>query len=635
MTSKRKLNANSLAQMTGIFWSIVIFPVLQLQPVTNPVWKVCSDVIRRTFASFRVKPALRISALKLALVCSFSLGQSASGQTEDVVDVPDLVVITEAEKPETEQILDSQNQLAKRYKLLEEKLFLLYEFERDNNPMRSQILKRAFQRSQEQMTATQLQTIVELLSKEKLKDAEQRQKIVLSELEALLKLLESEDRGKRVRDEIRRHKEYLKEVERLLRMQKGVRAQTESRGDPKRLAQSQSRAADRTKKLSDEIRENEEAPADTEDTGSDNSNDNASDENDSSGKPNEDDDSQDPRKESDSERGKNPGETEPDEKKPGEQSNEDGSPNEGQPGNSQGQGQPGQPGESSSEPNDQQNSPQRNPVRQKIDQALERMRDAQEKLEKAKQNESIDDMRKAEEKLAEARRELEEILRQLREEEVGRTLAKLEARFRKMHERELRVFENTRKLEQTSDDDRNTDFEIRAGKLSVEQTSIATQAERALLLLKEDGSSVAFLETVGQMHQDMLQVSNRLSNAKTGRITLALEEEILETLEYLIQSLVVTQRDLEKMKSGSQPPGGGGAPGAQPLVDQLAEFKMLRGLQERIYKRHQRYSKLLNDPDDLIGNTEDPDLRNALERLADRQQRLTDIARDLVNEKNN
>ncbi len=537
--------------------------------------------------------------------------EESAVQTAQSADAPPLDSPTTT-GPDSEPISAAQRRMAQRYKLLEDKLFTLYEFERDQNPIRSNILKRAYQQSQEKMTATHLRTIVDLLDNEQLKEAEQHQKVVLKELEELLVLLESEDRGKRVRDEIRRHQEYLKEVERILRMQKGLRAQAENNADSKRLGKSQERTAERTGKLADDIRINEEAPEqDAGKTPTDPSLDD--------GLPPEDENS--PPEDS---------ESPPDQNSSGESPDTD---SQNQP--SQGQPAEGQSGQNpETDPQNEQDSQSQNPVRQKIQAAEQRMRDAQEKLDRANRENAIADMQAAEEELAAARKELEEILRQLRKEEVERTLAMLEGRFRKMLERELRVYDNTRSLDQVTSSERNTDFEIRSGKISVEQKSIAMECERALLVLREDGSSVAFPETVDQLYQDMLQVADRLSAANTGRITIELEEDVLETLEYLIQALVTTQKDLESMKPGSPGAPGGGQPGDKPLVDSLAEIKMLRGLQERIYARHQRYSKLLNDPDDDLGSTDDPDLQTALERLSVRQQQLTDIARDIVVGKN-
>ena len=241
-------------------------------------------------------------------------------------------------------------------------------------------------------------------------------------------------------------------------------------------------------------------------------------------------------------------------------------------------------------------------------------------------------MKKAEREMALAKKELEEILRQLRKEEVERTLAMLEGRFRKMLEREVRVQESTKKLDRVVAEQRGTEFEIRAGKLAVEQNSIATEAGRALMILLEDGSSVAFPATVEEMQEDMLQVSSRLSAAKVGTVTIEIEADIIDTLDYLIKALVKTQQDMDSMSQKN--PQGGGQAGDRPLVDKLAEIKMLRGLQERILRRHRRYSKFLDDPDDLVGGTDDPELQAALQRLAERQAQLTKIARDIVNEKN-
>ena len=600
---------------------------------------------------------MKTLALKtsLAFAILFAVGFSApqfSNQTlaaAFVQETDDKTELSEAQKLEADQ-----KRLAEQYKLLEEKLFSLHEFEKDSNPIRSKLLQRAFVQSQEKMTSSQMKMIVKLLTKSKLKDAEGEQKEVLGQLEALLELLQSEDRGKRVRDEIQRHQAYLKEVERILRIQKGIRGQTEGGVDERRLSNSQEKVAERTGKLGNEIGENESG--ESESGGEPNS------ESNSGGKkkePNEGSDKKDPNekpsgtKEGQSKDGEakdgepkdgepNDGEPNDGEPKDGDSKNgqakgdeeksgdaeskpADGQPSEGQPGEGQsGEGQSGEPSE--------QAQPE-NPTRKRIQAAEDRMRKAQEKLDKAQRDDAIEEMIKAEREMAAAKKELEEILRQLREEEIERTLAMLEGRFRKMLEREIRLIESTKKLNEIVPEQRATDFEIRAGKLSVEQSAIATDAARALLLLREDGSSVAFPATVDEMHQDMQQVANRLSAAKVGRITIEIEEDIVDTLNYLIAALVQTQEDMEKMKQRSKS-GKGGQPGDRPLVDKLAEIKMLRGLQERIMRRHKRYARFLDDPDDMVGETDDPEVQAALNRLAEKQAQLTEIARDIVNEKN-
>ena len=544
-----------------------------------------------------------------------------------------------------------QQELAANYKLLEEKLFSLYEFEKGQNPIRSKLLKQAYLQSQQKMTTQELRRVVGLMERSKLKDAEKGQAVVLLHLNDLLELLQSEDRGKRVRDEIKRHQEYLKEVDRLLRIQKGLRGQTEGGVDQQRLANSQKKTADRTNKLAQEIRSNEET-GNQDSKGSDSQGNpvtpkaEQSDSEKGQGKKDEsgqEDESADQKssKEMDSEKSnrssdgqgkKSDGPSSSDEQD-NDSGKQSGSSKSGTP--KPGSGSPApdaKPSESGNSPDQQPSEDGQNPVRKRIAAAEEKMRSAQRRLEDAERDGAIEKMQEAERELAAARKELEEILRQLREEEIERSLAALESRFRVILERQIKVYDSTKKMDRVDADQRGTDFEIKAGRLSQQQNSIAKETGRALMLLLEDGSSVAFPATVEEMQLDMSQVASRLGQSKVGRITINIEEDIIETLDYLIEALVKTQQDLQKMKKSRKP--GNGEPGDRPLVDKLAEIKMLRGLQQRIYRRHKRYAEFNDDPSDPVGQASDPDMKAALERLAEKQNRLMRIAKDIVKELN-
>ena len=263
------------------------------------------------------------------------------------------------------------------------------------------------------------------------------------------------------------------------------------------------------------------------------------------------------------------------------------------------------------------------------------MEEASKALKDAKRENATEKMEEAEKALAEAKKELEEILRQLREEEVDSKLKMLEERFRAMLEQQIRVNESTNKLALTPKEARTTEFEISANRLAGDQKIIATAAGRALLLLKEDGTSIAFPVTVEEMQQDMIQVANRLSAAKVNTVTQEIEADIVETLNELIEALEIIQKENEEQDQQQQDSQQQqGQPGDEPLVDRIAELKMLKSLQQRIFKRHQRYSKYLDDPDDPVGVSQEPDVVAALERLAGRQAQLTEITRQLVNEIN-
>ena len=475
--------------------------------------------------------------------------------------------IGQPNKPSDDSKLsEEQRRLAEQYRQFEDKMFSLYEHERQNNPIRSQLLQRAFQKSQENRTTAELQRITGLLDQANLKDAEISQEKVLKQLNALLDLLQSEDRGKRIRDDILRHQDYLKEVERLQRLERSLRGQAENDSDPKKMATDQESVAKRTSDLENKIRKNDEGTA---------------------GPPKS-----------------------PDPDPPATPPSTPHAPNGDQPGTAP----------------DDKPQPTGNPVEQKLQTAEKRMREALQQLNDAKKQESVDAMRQAEQELAEAKRQLEEILRQLREEEMGRSLALLETRFRQMLEREIKVHNQSQKLDQIALADRLADFQIQAAKLSIEQKGIAAEAARALLLLDEDGSSTAMPQAIEMMHADMLQVAERLTAANINAITIELEAEIVETLKYMVDSLARVQRDLESEK-GKPPSSGQSRPGERPLVNQLAELKMVRSLQDRIYRRHVRYAALLGSHDDPVGRAERPDLREALEKLADRQRELVEITR--------
>ncbi|MEX2174438.1 MAG: hypothetical protein WD872_08750, partial [Pirellulaceae bacterium] len=327
-----------------------------------------------------------------------------------------------------------------------------------------------------------------------------------------------------------------------------------------------------------------------------------------------------------------PSEGKPSEGKPSEGKPSEGKPSEGKP--SEGQPMEGEPGEADDQNEQaQQEEENANPARKRLEQAQQKMRDAQQKLEQARRKESLEDQRAAREELEKAKAELEEILRQLREEEIARTLAMLEARFRKMLEMELAVYESTRRLDQLPDENRGEPFLVQAGRLSNDQRKIAIEAQKALTLLQEEGSSVAFSATVEMMHEDMVAVADRLADARVDDITIGTEEDIIGALEELIEALQKAQQDQEQRQQQQQQQQQSQEQ-EQPLVDQIAELRMIKALQQRVNKRTVRYSRLLDDDQDPVGQAEGDDLVNALRQLSERQQEVFRITRDIVLGKN-
>jgi hypothetical protein len=249
------------------------------------------------------------------------------------------------------------------------------------------------------------------------------------------------------------------------------------------------------------------------------------------------------------------------------------------------------------------------------------MDEAKKKLEKAQHEGAAKDQEEAVKELEQAKAELEQILRQLREEEVQRVLAMLEARFRKMLEMQRDVYDGTVRLDKIPQAERTHNHEIESSRLSGKEMQIVVEIDKTLLILREDGTTAAFAEAADQMRTDMQQVVDRLSQAKVSQVTQGIELDIIATLEEMIDALKKAQKDLEKNQNKPRPPSG---QEDSPLVDKLAELKMIRALQMRINTRTERYSKLVEGE-----QAENAELVDALKRLAERQQRVYRVTHDL------
>ncbi len=444
----------------------------------------------------------------------------------------------------------------------------------------------------------EFERIGELLSQDQLSRALENQAELNKNMQAILELLLSENRSKRIESEKARIREYLKRLDGLIKQEKDVAARTLGGDDAQRLAAEQNKIADKTGGLAKDIKEKEEGGSreKTEPKGqseADNAGREKSGNNDMKSK----------------EKGNNQqGESKPREGKSPE--------NQGQPNPEQGE----------SQPQDQNQQQSENPARNRLEEAQKQMREAEQKLKEAQKQGAAEKEEQAVRELEQAKAELEEILRQLRQEEIARTLAMLEARFKKMLALQVEVYEGTVRLDQVPESERTHEQEIESSRLSGRELQIVVEADKALLLLHEDGTAVALPEAVEQMRGDMQQVVDRLSQAKIGPITQSVEQDIIAALKEAIEALKKAQKDRENRKQQPQQQQAGEAQDP-PLIDVLAELKMIRALQMRINSRTDRYSKLIEGE-----QARQPDLLDALQKLAERQERIHRVAHDLQKE---
>ena len=271
------------------------------------------------------------------------------------------------------------------------------------------------------------------------------------------------------------------------------------------------------------------------------------------------------------------------------------------------------------------------PGRDEIERARREMERAIEELKKKSRETAAEHQDEALKELIKAKEKLEEILRQLREEERKLLLAALEARFQKMLAMQLAVYQGTVTLGKVSEDDWVGRHTTQSIKLARDEEEIAVEAIKALTLLKEEGSSVSFPEAVIELREDMLVVSRRLEESRVGKLSQAIEKDIIESLEEMIDAL---QKELEKVEDEQKDQEKKDQQQQQqdqepPLVDKLAELKMLRALQLRINRRTRRLARLI-DGEEAV----EKDVLEQLKELARRQSRVQRAARDLATGRN-
>ncbi len=529
-----------------------------------------------------------------------------------------------------------QSRLADRYDQLELLAGRLAELSRATQPRRARLLRQLVAKSRERDIAGRFDGIITALDSDSLGKASTAQAELQVDLQKMLDLLLQEDRDKQIESERKRIRKYLAEV----KLQRGIKARTEGGDEAKLLTKDQKRLAESTAKLEQLIKATE---------GSESSKPDAS--KPDTRKPDTSKSSQESEKQGQSKESK-PKDGKPkagkaegkqqDGAKKSEGKNSSGKPQEGQPnpGGKPSQAKPsqgeGQPSQSGGEPSEQSPESPQSPAeraQQRLKKSQQRMKQALNRLEEAKKEKAVDQQEQALRELEQAKAELERILRQLREEELERMLVLLEARFRKMLDAQVEVYEQTKKLEASQSSVPASvpkhEIEIASGRLDRQERQIVREAERALVLLREDGTTVAFPEAIEQARDDMQTVAKRLGQVKIALITQGLEEDIITALEETLAALqqAIKKARAQKSQPQSQPSQGG--PGEKPLVDQLAELRMIRALQNRINRRTKRYDEILGDQPAI-----EADLLEELDTLARRQERIFRATRDLDSGRN-
>ncbi len=571
-------------------------------------------------------------------------------------------------KPKDDLSLQQQ-QIRRDYERFERSLLEAAESLRRKEPEQSDILDRAREKSQEHSLLGEMEKIAIELKQNQTGSASDRQRQVIEQMEEILQLLQSEDERDRLQREMERIQDLLKDTNRVIGKQRDAKATNQKGGDPKQAEDEQKKAADEAKKLAGKIDKQDKArkgqskpsdakPSDPQDSRSgdpmegdpkdppkDGDKPKAGDDKDKPGddKPKDPKDPKDgsPMPPSDSSGKPKPGDSKPMPGKPmpGKDSPPSqsppmpGSPMPPMPGSPM-PPMPGQPMPSSPmdpQPPQDQPPPEDQPTegRKDLQEAQDSMKKAIEDLEQKSRESAGEEQERALKKLEELKAKLEEILRQRREEEKELYLAMLEVRFQKMLRVQLQINAETTRLDKIPEKERNPAHFDKCSEAARQQRENQADADKTLVLLKEEGSSVAFPEAVEQMRNNMELIATRLTRADTGDTTQLLEQLVVETLEEITLALQKEMEAQRQKKQQGQKKPQQGQPQDQSLVNQLAELKMIRSLQNQVNRITKQIGVQIDGE-----QTGDPDQRKLTEDLAKRQQRIQSATYDLSTGRN-
>jgi hypothetical protein len=478
-----------------------------------------------------------------------------------------------------------QQRLADQFRAFETALLhLAQRLERSSKPEdreRAAILKEAIKKSSEQNIDMKFKSLVDLLQSSKafnlneIKEAMDRSKVLADDIRAVLALLMSDNRDAWLKGELARLRQFAERLDKIIREEKLVRAQTESaQAEKGALKKAQEKVTKSTEDLAKAMGKDKDSES-------------------KQGKS--------------SEKGKGKGEEKGQNKKNGE-----------------GKGKSSPSGES------QKQSGQETPGKPQVEQAVKKQKQSEGDLEKGKTKDASNAQDEAIKKLEEARKRLEEILRQLREEEMERLLARLQARCERMLAMQIEVYDGTVRVDkaigQNPDKKAGRTEEQSALQLSDREQEIVREANKAIQLLQDEGTAVAFPEVFTQVRDDTQQIARRLGKADVASVTQTIEQDVIATLKEMIEALKKAAQQAQNSRSEGRP---GNANSNQRLIDILAELKMIRSLQVRVNNRTVAYARRYPGE-----QANDSDIQKELANLAQRQQKIFEVTNNIARGKN-
>jgi len=264
-----------------------------------------------------------------------------------------------------------------------------------------------------------------------------------------------------------------------------------------------------------------------------------------------------------------------------------------------------------------------------LERAGDYMRRAADRLHERGLEQAEEWQQKALEHLQRALDELEDALRQVRREEMEETLAALEQRFRYLLEGERQVRAGVDELQRakatasanTPDPDGDAAGELL--RVAAQQHELVEQCRSAQVILIEEGTTVVLPALAAQILADMEDVAQRLDKADVAAVTQRRLDDVIRLLEQIVAAVERKRREEQEAAAAE---GNRDAPATDAMLPPSAELKLLRSQQVAVNER----TRALGEEQ---GPERTPEQIAELERLAERQQELSELTRRMAEEK--
>ena len=194
-----------------------------------------------------------------------------------------------------------------------------------------------------------------------------------------------------------------------------------------------------------------------------------------------------------------------------------------------------------------------------------------------------------------------------------------------MLSKQLAINETTFQLDRIGQKNFTRAEQLQLAELAAQEKSLSQEAATCLHILDEDGTTIVFPRVVEQLSVDMATVVGRLAALNVSALTQAIEKEIIDTLEQLLESVQRMQQENEQQQGAPQDSDDS----PSPLLPQSAELKLLRSSQVRVNTRTIAIRTAMAE-----GTDSKESLAETLQGTARRQRECAEAAEEVRKRKN-